>query len=368
MHLITTRNPVRITATETMAPGTYLVECISGAQLLCHADGDRMEPLTESRPFDEKADYNGKRILVVRTGGLGDLTLLTPILREIKHRWMGVKIDVCCFTEFGQAVQQLPSVNEVRPYPLTKQQADEYDCWIFLENAIEHNEDAKTMHSVDVVAKIIGLTGEFDKASEYRVTIREKIWAEEMFPRVNGTRRICVQVNASATCRTYPQKQLQEVCEMLLKDGWEIFIMGKPGEIQVKPRDGLRVLTDGLTFRQRCAVIDGSDCVLAPDSALTHIAGALSVPCVALYGPFPWQVRTKYSSTTVALTGKGRCAPCFHHNRMGKEFPDNCPSKARGVCEVLESIEPKVIVKKINLIARGFYPMVLEGGKPAVQA
>lgn len=355
MHLLKTCLPVRLTATHTLQSGEYLVEDISGAQLLIAADGDSMTPLTERRPFDENKDWSGKRILVVRTGGLGDLVLLTPILREINLRWPTAKIDVCAITEFGQALHHLPYVRDVVSYPMTKDAADEYDCWIFLENAIERNEDAKELHSVDVVAKMIGLTGEFNKRQEYRVTMRETIWAEEAYPRVPGVRRLCVQPTASARCRNYPEGKLHEVCDVLLKDGWEIFLLAKPGEMQIgKDIPNLRLLADGLTFRQRCAVLATADCVLAPDSSMTHVAGALEVPCVALYGPFPWQVRTKYSPTTVAISGVGKCAPCFPHNRAGQAFPEKCPSKARGVCEVLEGIEPKRVLTKIRLIARGF--------------
>lgn len=361
MHLLATRLPVRLTETVTLQSDQYVCEDSSAPQLMSAADGETMTPLTETRPFDETKDWNGKRILVVRTGGIGDLVLLTPILREINLRWPRAKIDVCAITEFGQAVAHLPYVNEVISYPMTYAQTAEYDCWIFLENAVERGEEAKTMHSVDCYARIAGLTGNFDKKQEYRVTMREAIVAEEMYPRRPGVRRLCVQPIASAACRTYPAQKLQEVCNYLAKDGWEIYLLTKPGDVSAKEAgENFRILGNGLTFRQRCAVLATADCLLGMDSSLTHVAGALDVPCVALYSVFPWQVRTKYTPTTTALTGNGACAPCHHHERQGKQFPDNCPSRARGVCEVLESIDPKRIATKIRLVAKGFTLGLLE--------
>ncbi len=361
MHILTTRNPVKLTKDRTLEPDTYLVEDISGAQLMVHADGDRMEPvsnvLLHTFAFSEQEVQDGAHILITRVGGIGDLILLTPILRELNRRWPTAKIDVVCHPEFGQPLQNLPYVNAIVPYPIKLSDAREYSCWIFLENAVERGEDAQKLHSVDCYAKAVGLTGEFDKVQEYRVTESERIWAKEGYPRVNGTRRVCVQTNASAACRTYPRAQLQKVVAELLKRGWEVFLMDRPGGVKLDPKekvpDGLRVLTDGLTFRHRAAVIETADCVLAPDSSLTHLAGALGVPCVALYAPFPWEIRTKYNKDTLALSGSGDCAPCFPHNRMGMPFPENCPSKARGVCQVLEGIKPERIIAKIEGIARG---------------
>jgi ADP-heptose:LPS heptosyltransferase len=365
VHILKLDKEIIVTKEYTLRPDVeYLAEDVNGAQLLFHAGGGKMTPLMERRPFDETQDWNGKRILIIRVGGLGDLTLLTPVLREIKRRWPRVVLNVCCHKEFGQSLHHLPYINDLPSFPMTLEDAKGYDAWVFYENAIERNEDAKTIHSVDVYAKIIGLSEhpEFDKKSDYRVTMRENIWAEESFPRINGTRRICVQTNASARCRTYPLPLLGQVLAQLLKNKWQIFLMGKPGELQMQPQPGITMLSDGYTFRQRCAVIAGADVVLAPDSSLTHIAGALGIPCVALYGPFPWSVRTKYTPTTFGINGAGDCAPCFHHAHLHDEFPKNCPSKQRGVCQVLEGIKPERIVAKIETVAKGFKFSVIEGG------
>lgn len=365
MHIISTRNPVVMTKARTLEPGDYLVEALSGAQLMCHADGDSMTPLTEAKPFDETLDWNGKSILVTRVGGIGDLILLTPILREIHRRWPTVRIDVVSNPEFGQVLKNLPYIHELLPYPSLKKDADAYDCWIFLENVIERDAGLE-LHSVDAVAKHIGLTGDFDKVQDYRVTDNERIWAAEAHPRSPGVRRICVQASASARNRTYPHKPLQEMIEKLLKEGWEVFMVGKPGEIKMDPSANMpptfRVLTDGLTFRHRAAVIETADVVLAPDSSILHVAGALNVPAVGLFGVFPAKLRVAYNPLTVGINGTGACAPCFHQNRMGKEFPDKCPSMRRGVCQVLESISTKTILAKIKSIAKGPKLELLSGG------
>lgn len=371
MHSIQTINEFAFSPDDKIAPGHYLGEDIFLAQLLVMSGGGTMEPLKEIRkpifsaPNGELvAHYSHATkdsavrpchsILIGRTGGLGDLTLLTPVLREIKRRWPSVKIAVACIKELGQSIHNIPFIDEVLQYPVARSVAETYDGWIWLENAIEKNEDAKTLHSVDCVAKFIGLDlpADCDKRQAYVVTEKERAWAQWAYPRINGKRRLCVQVGASARCRTYPQQKLGVVIAEFLKQEWEVFLLGQPGEVKVpeQPRPGLRIVTDGCTFRQRAALIETADCVLAPDSSLLHIAGALDIPAVGLYGPFPWQVRTAYNPTTVVLSRREgfSCSPCFHHATLQKQFPDNCPTRSKGFCGVLDAIPPDQIIKAIH--------------------
>ena len=85
-----------------------------------------------------------------------------------------------------------------------------------------------------------------------------------------------------------------------------------------------------------------------------HLAGTLGVPCVGLFGPFPWKLRTAYYKTVFALHGNGVCpmAPCFwsHHNGLPL-FPAGGPCNQTGLCEELSSIEPERIRAKLEQIA-----------------
>lgn len=387
MHILQLDGQVQLSDADIIEPGVYLGEDCFSAQLLVMGGGGTMEPLRESRkplfsaPDADKELFSAHSktepavncaggafmeeqtvikpctsILIGRTGGLGDLTLLTPVLREIKCRWPSVKIAVASIRELQQSIQNLPFIDELLQYPVLKSVAEQYDGWIWLEGAVEKGEDAKTLHSVDCVAKFIGLElpEDCDKLQSYVVTEQERAWVQWAYPRINGIRRICIQTNASARCRTYPMNKTKEVIRDLLQKNWEVFLLGSPGEVKEpeKPIPGLRVVADGATFRQRAALIESADCVLAPDSSLTHIAGALKIPCVALYGPFAWQQRTKYCPTTRALTRKEgfSCAPCNHHATPMQSFPKNCPTAEKGYCGVLEAITPKQIVEAIEEI------------------
>ncbi len=379
MHILKLSKPIDFGPDLNLPAGEFVCEDISGAQIMVMAGGGSMRPLAETRKpclsqeteLDDLTCWssaNGiegdikqcRSLLIIRTGGLGDNTLLTPVLREIKRRWPAVKIAHAGIKELQQSLHNLPFIDELIDYPLSLAKAQEYDGWIFLENAIENSEDAKTLHSVDAVAKFIGLPlpEDMDKKQAYVVTEKERSWALWAYPRIPGIKRLCVQMGATAKCRTYPMAKTNAVVVEMLKKGWEVFLLGAQGEIkpQKDPTPGLRIVTDGVTFRQRCAIIETADCFLGPDSSLVHIAGALDVPAVALYGPFSWQVRTKYNPTTHALAryeGFDKTCPCFHHAHGRNQFPANCPTKDKGICGVLDAIKPESIIAKIEEITAG---------------
>ncbi len=352
VHILDLPSTVDLGRDNVIAPGKYIIDDVTGAQLLVIAAGGRMEPFTDLRPITPAS----KRILFIRFGGFGDLVLLTPVLRAAKAS--GAHVAVCTMaTHYGQAVQNLPFVDEIVPYPLPYDKAMEYDAWVFFENAIERNPRAREIHMTDVFAEIAGVAVT-DKHPAYAVKASEALWCEATYPR-GLKRRVAMQAGTSAACRTYPKPMLGQVAALLLGRGFEVVILGEKGDVKIpaKVPDGMLILCDaGLTFRQSSAVVNSCDAFVGSDSALLHVAGALDVPGVGLYGPFPWKLRTAYSPSIFALQGQFRHAacPCFHHVNaaIGNRFPKDCPSGARGVCEVLESITPDRVAGKVEQVAR----------------
>jgi ADP-heptose:LPS heptosyltransferase len=380
MHVVTLPEEIVIDAEQTIKPGEYLCEDITGAQLINLCGAGKMTPLVESRPFDDNADWNGESVVIVRVGGFGDLTNLTPALREMKRRWPRVVLTVATMRDYGDVMKGLPYVDHIVRYPLTKAEHAKYDAWVFLENAIENNPRAEDIPMADVFAEIIGiahpkkawLKGSKDDVSEwtpktsdrkpeYRVSDDEAAWAKVQYPRIPNVRRLCIQVDASMSglCRVYPMQQLATIVEAFQKEtAWEVYLIGRRENLERVP-DGPNVRnlsSHGLSFRKTAAVIQGASCFLGSDSAFIHIAGALDVPSVGLFGPFPWALRTVYSPSVFGIQGRGKCSPCFFHEKGGSavraKFPKNCPSREQGLCEVLAGIKPETVIAKVKKLAR----------------
>jgi len=114
----------------------------------------------------------------------------------------------------------------------------------------------------------------------------------------------------------------------------------------------MNLSADNLTFRQSAAALDTCDAVVAPDSALVHLASARDIPCVGLYGPFPHELRST-SGKFVGISGIASCAPCFYHAGSFADFPATMPCRKAGVCLAMEAIDPVEVVAKTLELARG---------------
>ncbi len=362
MHILQINAHLEFGPKDAIKPGEYLVTDTIGAQLVLMADGGTMTPLTELRPFRSDVNWNGKRLLVMRVGGFGDLVLLTPVLREIKRRWPSCYIAFSTMKHYAPIYDGLPFIDEIVPFPLPWSIAEEFDAWILYENSVEKNPRAKELHITELFGEIAGVTEIEDLLPAYTVKPSEAIWAREGFPRVPNLRRVCVQYATSARCRIYSEMGL--VASLMESQGWEVFLLGQKGgmyEPKMPPDDKLpanlrNLIQAGLTIRQSAALIGTADVFIGPDSALLHVAGAMGVPAVGLYGPFPWKLRTAHAPTTFSLSGVGSCSPCFHHvnQTLKNHFPAQCPSAQTGYCGVLKTIKPETVAAKADKIARQY--------------
>ncbi len=366
MHLLSLPARLDLGHGNVITPGEYVIDDLNGANLLVMAGGGKMQPLTADRPLRAEVDWSGHRILLMRAGGFGDLVLLTPVLREIKRRWPTSHLAVCTMHHYAAVLANLPFVDEIVPYPVSKAALDTFGAWVFYENAIENNPRAKELHMTQVFAELAGLgaDGVADLHPAYAVKPSEAIWCNEQFPRVNGTRRVCIQVGASAIARVYPQKLMGEVIGKMAQRGWEVFLLGSKGEINLPdktPANIRNISAMDLSFRQSAAVVNTCDAFVGNDSALLHVAGALDVPGVGLYGPFPWKLRTAHSPSLHALQGVpvSDACPCQHHVNAAKRnhYPEACPTKAQGICGTLAEIKPDRIVAKVDSIMRRLPPI-----------
>jgi ADP-heptose:LPS heptosyltransferase len=365
MHILELDRPVVLDPTQTIEAGKWLLTDINAAEVLINAGGGKMwpakdyehatieTPVHDGVVWDTLSDFNESEILFVRPGGYGDIVLLTPVLREFNRRWPTCRICVSTINCYGAVLKGLPFVDEILPYPVSLARAESFDMCFFYENTVENNPRAKLIPMTDLFAEVAGLDSIEDKKPAYVVSDMEKAWAGIEYPRDPKMPRLCIQLGASAGCRSYPPHNLRNVIAPLHDKGWEIFFLDEPGRLLVESVGRYRNLSlDKLSFRQSCAVLNTADVFFGSDSALIHVAGALGVPAVGVYGAFPWELRTIYCPTTKAIQGTGGCSPCFYHKRLGREFPECQPCSTAGHCVVLAGIEPKRIRNQIELMAR----------------
>lgn len=107
----------------------------------------------------------------------------------------------------------------------------------------------------------------------------------------SSAKKIAVDTRCGWPIRQWPLRNFTAVCEMLQKKGVLIVEVGKSirncfGEVVAnKLPNASASYLDKLTIRQTASVISQCDAFLGCDSGLAHLATAVGVPAVTLFGP-----------------------------------------------------------------------------------
>ncbi len=363
MHVITLSEPVNLGKTLGVLPaGEWLVHDLNAFEIARMAQRGAAkisqytvppQPTGEWMDIPDEDVRARRPILVMRSGAIGDLLLLTPALGVLQKNNPGKRIHLSCFKHHREMFDPLSTgfIDQIQPYPLPLSSAWAFSKIISLENTMECDH---TQHATDVFAKALGLTTPLaDYRPVYHVTDAEKEAAQKHL--FKNRPNLAVQVRASVANRDYPMPQWLEVIKKLEQRGWGILLLGSKGQVPpLAPQDQspfIRNLAEeGLTFRESAAVLSQCQAFVGVDSAWAHMCHALDISAVVLFGAFRWETRTGKAPKTIALSGVGECAPCNWHMTAGHAFPPNKPCSARQQCVVLAGISPQQIVNKVSLL------------------
>lgn len=349
MHYVEIPAPIDMGQLGVFPAGRLIMEDKNAAEMILQWPGAKIT----MQPYPEPANLlqSVTRILVAGGIGMGDAIMLTPVLRALKEKYPDAILEVACFAHYRAPLLNLPYIDGFADWPLPEGHDDHHRIY-FLENFLDHPL-ARTHHQTDVFAAICGveLTA---KSADYRPTADERGWAMVNFPRLPARKRLGLQVQASKRCRTYPTDQLRDLMQLMVKDGWEIYLMGAANEFGCMEMGHLHDLRiEAPSFRESAAFLLTCDAFCGPDSGFLHAAGALGIPAVGLFGAYPWALRTAYYPSVFCFQGMGDCSPCHYSpTRLQPAFPLNGPCHRSGRCEVLASIEPARIKAKIEKMAR----------------
>lgn len=286
-------------------------------------------------------DY-AQHIYLLRGGGYGDILMLTPTVKALKQKYPHAKIHLVTGQRYFGLMNGLDVIEETLPLDLSK--VDPLASRIIVyEEWIEGHEDAKSTHMAKHFASAAKVHLE-DYKPFYQVTNLEREWAADNFPRTRN-KRIAVQYMASCFARSYRQ-MMTVIVALASNPDIEVLIFGAPNQFELPegcPEGIINMTKRCSTFRESAAVVAMSDLVIAPDSAFTHLASALDIPCIGLYGPFPAKLRIS-GEHAEGLQGTAKCSPCFYHASRPDSFPAGMPCAEKGFCVAMENIQPSVVV------------------------
>lgn len=247
-----------------------------------------------SRPW-ERATLD-----LARSGGLGDVLMCTPIVREIKRR--NPECHVRFFTNFAGLVDGLPQFDEVLPFS-----AHPWDAF-----HLEYRTPVPIgTHLAQAMALNFGMEIE-DCRPDCIVRPEALSEVRQLLPARLLTSKPLVVVQRKASAWTANKEWPEPYWRDLGRRLRDRVVLVEIGEYDgsVSPIGCHIDLRGKTTIEQLVAVVSEADLLIGPDSGPVHIAAATSTPALVIYGGYLHPSHTGYNGHTGHYT-QTFCAPCW---------------------------------------------------------
>jgi len=292
------------------------VVAITRMQLVTPGEATRTPSISVSR-LQKLMKTGTPYICVVRGEGLGDVITTTPTVAGLKQMFPKSSITFATNTRYleGALVKVLqynPDITQVIDRDHMK---DDFDLVVNLHcPAFSYEKRSNPPVSrIDLFAKHAGVHL-VDPVPKYYIQKQEIEMGRDFLASVYSDKLLFVQPFAStpnrsldhnvlkdALVRLYDQHGIHSIVVTHSHD-WKSDTLWNniPGSILLIDAD----------VRKLAGVMVHCDLVLCPDSSIMHLAGALGVPTVAIFGPTHPAARINHYKNAVAIWGGEGLAPC----------------------------------------------------------
>jgi len=313
-------------------------------------------------------------------GGIGDMLMVTPVFRGLKEKY-GRDCQITVATSWDYQAGALPLLLRNNPYvnEIVRVEPHEFSTAWMRKNKWEFRNvpndrppfcviDTDMVIELSVICAITE-TREMKEPEGVR-THRTDIWCEaanvqpsSKRPILNLTdfeiaegrkwceenvgegKRIGVVLRAQSQARTWPYSK--EFCMDLARCGY------KPVSIDFSDRAHDHIpACIGKNIRQVAAVISNLDAIVAPDTGILHVAGAVGTPIIGIFGSSDGDLRMReyaghYTDPRKFVT----CGPCWYNNTCLQS------ENARDHYVCLKRISSRLVLTELESMLTRFQPV-----------
>jgi len=327
-----------------------------------------------------------KRILVIRVGNLGDVLMVTPVIRKLKAVFPDSCLD---FVTSGQArvvaeankyidnifiyrkYKRLPGA--IRKFIFERQLArNKYDLCVVLEQHPQYHRFARNIlgtkglkigfssvpptpyldhssayqhHDVHAIDNGLFLLRDYlnipldpdDCLMDFVIPDHIEQGLKGLLPGWKGDVGKYIVIHPSCSgyqfLRTWVLANYNPVIHFLKAQGYRVFLTGASSDktfVDQIIKDGGFVKADVEAFVDRSLyevsfLIKHAAGVISPDTGIMHIARAFNVPTIALFGPSnPLHTGCIGSGAYVQIRNDFKCGPCNYYPEYRLEYKQAC--------------------------------------------
>ncbi len=315
-----------------------------------------------------------QKILIIRLSSIGDILLTTPFIRQARKKYPDAQIDYIIKTEFRELLEDNPHIDNLIDYDLItgrdglkklkkKIIQEKYNIIFDLHNNLRSNyikRGSKSRINETIVKNKItqflyvnfklnrynkitpipqrylnvgipaGVVDDEDGLEMYWKNQIEKelyeIWQQNKLNQ--GMEYFSVAPGAGLFTKTWPIEFFDKLVEKIIfKYKSPVVILGSDSEKTLAAtlckREKVIDLTGKLSLKQTASAISKSMALISNDSGLMHMATAVNVPVLAIFGSTTQELGFfPYRSKNIVVENENlNCRPCSH---IGKK---KCPKK-----------------------------------------
>lgn len=292
---------------------------------------------------------NVRSLWVIRVSALGDVVLSEPAVAALAAAHPGAHFTFVTSPRYADLYRHHPAVHEVlspaeartRPPPdlavdlqnrlstrwLARRAArrshwrkrDAAALWRTLWGRPLHVDYRAGPHQVERIAAALGLP----PPAPPRLYL-DAAWRAAIHPVPDGRLRVALCPGASRDVKRWPAERFAQVAVALEREGIVTCLVGGPADAAVLDRVaaacGAAVGPLERPLGVVAADLERCDLVLGNDSGLMHVAAAVGVPTVTVFGPTPpgrWAPRGR----GVVVSLDPPCGPCSDHGARPCRLP-----------------------------------------------
>lgn len=345
------------------------------------------------------------RLLIICTRRLGDVLLVTPLIRTFKQHWPGVEIDLLVFKGTESILNSNPDINNIiciveRPdffqhCQLIKKIFRAYDLSVSTLTG-----DRSTLYAYLAASYRIGMLGadksrwwkrfllskavEFDSISTHTVLMNLRLaevlrldpcseiviaWQEKDTHKVKqwvdiDKKLAILHLRPKFAYKEWTKEAWISLAAWLLRIGYTVVLTGDKTESEKNLAaellaflpEGIINLVGYLNLNQLGFLLSQCKIYIGPDTVVTHMAAALGIPTLALFGPSnpvkwgPWPktwplnnpfvpVGSQHRNNVYLIQGPGDCVPCFQ---------EGCDRHLKSRSRCLEDLTAKQVIKNVS--------------------
>jgi len=273
-----------------------------------------------------------KKILLIQTAFIGDVILITPLIRAIKEIYPDSLLDVMVIPQTADILENNPSINELVIFDKRKNKFISFVNTLRIIKKKKYDiafspHSSMTTALLMYLSKIPTRVG-FDRwqaknllthkvphpggkhkteknlhllslFSDNKFSIQTELFpSEKMFKKasallsdlkMNTRKLIAVAPGSVWFTKKWPQEYYKILVKQLSENGYGIVFIGSPDERkiceEISPEKNSINLAGELSLLESAAVIEKCDLMICNDSGALHLANAVKTDVIAFFGP-----------------------------------------------------------------------------------